>query len=78
MKLAGRVALVTGASQGIGHACAQALAREGATIAAAARNREKLDELVAAIAAAGGQAAAFVIDVADEDQIKSGVKQALA
>ena len=78
MKLAGRVALVTGASQGIGHACALALAREGATIAAAARNREKLDELVAAIAAAGGQAAAFVIDVADEDQIKSGVKQALA
>ena len=78
MKLQGRVALVTGASQGIGHACAQALAREGATIAAAARNREKLDELVAAIAAAGGQAAAFVIDVADEDQIKSGVKSALA
>ncbi|MGB9266402.1 MAG: 3-oxoacyl-[acyl-carrier-protein] reductase [Terriglobales bacterium] len=78
MKLAGRVALVTGASQGIGHACALALAREGATISAAARNREKLDELVAAIAAAGGQAAAFVIDVADEDQIKSGVKQALA
>jgi 3-oxoacyl-[acyl-carrier protein] reductase len=78
MKLEGRVALVTGASQGIGHACARALAREGATIAAAARNREKLDALVAEIAAAGGKASAFVIDVADEEQIKSGVKQALA
>jgi len=68
---------VTGASKASA-TLRPALAREGATIAAAARNREKLDELVAAIAAAGGQAAAFVIDVADEDQIKSGVKQALA
>src|SRR5713226_4752140 len=78
MKLGGRVALVTGASQGIGHACALALAREGASIAAAARNQQKLDELVAQIAAAGGKAAAFVIDVADEEQVKSGIKSALA
>ena len=78
MKLEGRVALITGASQGIGRACAQALAREGATVAAAARNREKLDQLVAEIAAAGGQAAAFVMDVADEEQVKSGIKSALA
>jgi 3-oxoacyl-[acyl-carrier protein] reductase len=78
MKLEGRVALVTGASQGIGHACALSLAREGATIAAAARNREKLDQLVAEIAAAGGKSAAFVMDVADEEQIKSGIKSALA
>jgi len=60
MKLEGRVALVTGASQGIGHACALALAREGASVAVAARNRQKLDELVAEITAAGGNAAAFV------------------
>jgi 3-oxoacyl-[acyl-carrier protein] reductase len=78
MKLEGRIALVTGASQGIGHACALALAREGATVAAAARNQQKLEELVAAIKTAGGNAAAFAMDVADEDQIKSGIKSALA
>ena len=77
MKLEGRVALVTGASQGIGHACALALAREGVSIAAAARNQQKLDELVAQIAAAGGKAAGFVIDVAEEEQVKSGIKSAL-
>ena len=78
MKLEGRVALVTGASQGIGYACALALAREGATVAVAARNQQKLDQLAGQIAAAGGKAAAFVIDVADEEQVKSGIKAALA
>jgi 3-oxoacyl-[acyl-carrier protein] reductase len=78
MKLGGRVALVTGASQGIGHACALALAREGATVAVAARNHQKLDELVAQITTVGGKASAFVIDVADEEQVKSGIKSALA
>jgi 3-oxoacyl-[acyl-carrier protein] reductase len=78
MKLEGRVALVTGASQGIGHACARALAREGASVALAARSQQKLDQLVAEITSAGGKAAAFVIDVSDEEQVKSGVKSALA
>jgi len=78
MKLEGRVALVTGASQGIGHACALALARAGASIAVAARNQQKLDELVGQIAAARGKASAFVMDVADEEQVKSGIKSALA
>jgi 3-oxoacyl-[acyl-carrier protein] reductase len=77
MKLEGRVALVTGASQGIGHACALALAGQGASVAVAARNQQKLDELVAQIAAGGGKAAAIAMDVADEEQIKSGVKSAL-
>ncbi len=77
MKLEGRVALVTGASQGIGHACALALAREGATVAVAARNRQKLEELVGQIATAGAKAAAFVMDVSDEQQVKSGIKSAL-
>ena len=78
MKLAGRVALVTGASQGIGHACARTLAREGASVAVAARNQQKLEELVAQITAEGGKAAAFVMDVANEEQVKSGIKSALA
>ena len=77
MKLDGRVAFVTGASQGIGQACALALARAGASVAAAARNQQKLDELVAAIGAAGGKAAAFVVDVGDEEQVKAAVKSAL-
>ena len=77
MKLEGRVALVTGGSQGIGHACALALAAKGASVAVAARNQQKLDELVAQITAGGGKAAAFVMDVADEEQIKSGIKSAL-
>jgi 3-oxoacyl-[acyl-carrier protein] reductase len=78
MKLASRVALVTGASQGIGHACALALAREGAAVAVAARNQAKLDELVAEITSQGGKAAAFAMDVADEEQVKAGVKAAIA
>jgi 3-oxoacyl-[acyl-carrier protein] reductase len=78
MKLEGRVALVTGASQGIGHACALALASQGASVALAARNQQKLDELVQQITAEGGKAAAFPMDVADEEQIKKGIKAAIA
>ena len=78
MKLENRVALVTGASQGIGHACALALARQGASVAVAARNQPKLEELVQQITAAGGKAAACVMDVAEEDQVKSAIKSALA
>ena len=78
MSLAQRVALVTGASQGIGRACALKLASEGAAVALAARNQEKLNEVVQQINAAGGKAATFPMDVADEDQIKSAFKSALA
>jgi len=74
MTLSGRVALITGASQGIGHACAVKLAEAGATVAAVARNQEKLTEVVGKITGAGGQAGAFVLDVADEEQIKATVK----
>ena len=77
MNLEGRVALVTGASQGIGHACALTLARRGASVAVAARNQRKLEEVVAAIIASGGKAAPFPMDVADEDQVKSTVKSVL-
>jgi len=76
--LSGRVALVTGASQGIGRACALRLAKDGATVAVAARNQEKLNELVQEIKAARGNSNAFVLDVADEDQIKNAVKSVIA
>jgi 3-oxoacyl-[acyl-carrier protein] reductase len=78
MSLSGRVAFVTGASQGIGRACALKLAAEGATAAVVARNQEKLNELVAQIAAAGGKAAAVALDVSNEEQVKSAIKTAIA
>jgi len=78
MSLSGRVALVTGASQGIGRTCALKLASQGATVAAVARNQEKLDELVKEIIAAGGKASVFSLDVANEEQIKTVFKDALA
>ena len=78
MSLSGRVAFVTGASQGIGRACALKLATEGATIAVAARNQGKLNELVNEIIATGGKAAAFTLDVTDEEQVKSVIKSAIA
>jgi 3-oxoacyl-[acyl-carrier protein] reductase len=74
----GRVALVTGASQGIGRACALILAAAGTKVALCARNQEKLDQLTAEITAQGGEAAAFKIDVANEEEIKAGVKAVLA
>jgi 3-oxoacyl-[acyl-carrier protein] reductase len=78
MSLSGRVALVTGASQGIGRGCALKLAEKGASVAVAARNQEKLNEVVKEITAAGGKAAAFVVDVTDEDQVKATIKSAIA
>jgi 3-oxoacyl-[acyl-carrier protein] reductase len=72
--LQGRIALVTGASQGIGRACALQLARAGATVVLAARNETKLAEVEAEIAAAGGHAAAFALDVATEESIKTAAK----
>jgi 3-oxoacyl-[acyl-carrier protein] reductase len=75
--LEGRIALVTGASQGIGRACALELARAGATVALAARNEAKLADAVAEIESAGGKAAAFALDVASEESIKSAAKAVL-
>jgi 3-oxoacyl-[acyl-carrier protein] reductase len=66
-----RIALVTGASQGIGRACAIALAKSGATVALAARNESKLAEVQAEIEATGGHAAAFALDLASEESIKT-------
>jgi 3-oxoacyl-[acyl-carrier protein] reductase len=73
-----RIALVSGASQGIGRACALRLAKDGATVALAARNEEKLKEVAAEIAASGSSAETFVMNVANEESIKATAKAALA
>src|SRR5213082_4067680 len=69
-----KVALVTGASQGIGRDTALALVQAGAKVAVAARNEEKLAALAKEIAAAGGGAFAVKMDVADGEQVKAGFK----
>jgi len=73
--LKGKVALVTGASQGIGRDTALALVEAGAKVAVAARNEKKLTALAGEIAAAGGTALAVKMDVADAEQVKAGFKQ---
>jgi 3-oxoacyl-[acyl-carrier protein] reductase len=73
--LTDKVAIVTGASQGIGWHTALALAEAGAKVAVAARNEEKLAALVAAITTTGGTALAVKMDVADAEQVKAGFKQ---
>jgi 3-oxoacyl-[acyl-carrier protein] reductase len=75
--LAGKMALVTGASQGIGRETALALAEAGAKVAVAARNEEKLAALVQEIAGKGGEALAVKMDVADAEQVKAGFKAVL-
>lgn len=74
----GRIALVTGASQGIGRACALVLAQAGATVACAARSEDKLAEVVKEIEAAGGKAAAFRMDVSNEDDVRAAAKAVIA
>lgn len=70
-----KVAVVTGASQGIGRDTALALAEAGAKVAVAARNEEKLASLATEIETAGGTAFAIKMDVADAEQVKTGFKQ---
>ncbi len=78
IRLDGRIALVTGASQGIGRACALALAEAGAAVALVARNEEKLAETATQIRDSGGRAETFKLDVANEDNIKSAIKEVVA
>jgi 3-oxoacyl-[acyl-carrier protein] reductase len=76
--LTNKVALVTGASRGLGKAIALALAAEGASIAAVARSEEALKDTVEAIRAAGGTAEPFAVDVADSASVDAAVEKITA
>ncbi len=74
-KLDGKVALITGAGQGIGQGVALALAREGAAVAVIGRTESKLDDTVRRIREAGGTAEPLPCDIADLDQITATVER---
>ncbi|MCB9762183.1 MAG: SDR family NAD(P)-dependent oxidoreductase [Alphaproteobacteria bacterium] len=78
MKLSGSLALVTGASSGIGAATARALAAKGARVALVARTRAALEEVAASIRAAGGEAHVFPADVGDPDAVAAMAAQVTA
>lgn len=77
-QLDGKVALITGAGTGIGAAAARALAAAGASVAITGRRKDRLDEVVAEILAAGGKALALVSDVADEVSALGAVENCVA
>ena len=75
-RLSGSVCLITGASAGIGKACALALAKEGASLVLTARRKHRLDELVEAIQSAGSRAVEVVGDVREEETARRAVMTA--
>ena len=77
-KLEGRIAVITGASKGLGKAMALALSAEGASVALVSRDLAQLEVVAAEIAAAGGEAAAFAVDVTSEDQVRAVERAVLA
>ena len=77
-KLTGKVAVITGASKGLGEAMARALAAEGAGVALVSRDPEQLNRVAAAIVAAGGEADVFPTDVASEEGVRHAEREILA
>jgi len=77
-QLAGKVAVVTGASRGIGRAVAARLAAEGAAVVLAARDEARLAECVAELAATGAEATAVPLDVADRGSVEAAFESILA
>jgi NAD(P)-dependent dehydrogenase (short-subunit alcohol dehydrogenase family) len=77
MSLAGRVAIITGASSGIGAAAARVFAAEGIIVVIAARRRERLDQLAGEIAARGGTALAVTCDVTSDDDVRNLIETTL-
>ena len=73
-----KVAVVTGASQGIGRATAHALAEAGAKVALASRNEQQLGKVAEEVASSGGEALVVPLDVGDAAQVKNGFQQILA
>lgn len=71
LQIAGKKALVTGASSGLGRGIAEALAAEGVHVNVAARRADRLAETVSAIKAAGGSAAAHTLDLSDLGQVEA-------
>src|SRR5579872_1230152 len=77
-KLSGKVALITGASKGLGKAMALALAESGTKLALVARNLDQLNEVAAQIRGSGGEAKVFVADVASEEQVARIAREVIA
>ena len=77
-RLEGTVALITGASSGIGEATARMLAREGAAVAVAARRLDRLEQLVAEISAEGGRALVIEADVTDRAQAGAAIERTVS
>lgn len=76
--LLGRIVIITGASSGIGEACALAFVAKGAKVVLAARRAQRLEVLVERLGAAGGEALAVATDVTDEDAVANLFEQAMA